>query len=521
MFKILIVDDEAIERKGLRKISMDAFPNLIIEEAENGRTAILKAEEFRPDIVFMDIKMPGIDGVEAANEIKKMDQSVHIIMVSAFDTFEYARQVMRIGVKNYLLKPYTREEVIEPLKKALNEIEREKEKRKEEIILRDHYRRALSIVHSKVISSLLMEASSNQEVMELELEQTFQKESFVMVFDFRTKDDTSDYPRGNELISFIQAEVNHYFPNHFIGVEKMGRFPILIQVSGELNQKGNVRDRAMRCGKEIIRKVRRTFTEYVLSIGIGRVYEELEEFVQSYHEALFALSSLKHPYECMYFNHYVRETDEGESNPYPYHLEKKLLETVTSGNTKEIPYQLQRFWDALLVYCEKSNNVLEKKIGEFLVLLERQIIDSGLSIPLNRRTPETSSFSVHQSELIRIATHIHSMYYSKNKDILLMAKEYISDHFTKALTLEEVAEVVQLSPQYFSKIFKERVGRSFIDYLTEVRVERAKALIRTEQFSVKKVCFEVGYKDPNYFSRVFKKHTGFSPSEYKQKSFRQ
>jgi two-component system, response regulator YesN len=98
----------------------------------------------------------------------------------------------------------------------------------------------------------------------------------------------------------------------------------------------------------------------------------------------------------------------------------------------------------------------------------------------------------------------------------MKAKEYIDEHFAEAITLEEAAEHVGLSPYYFSKLFKDRFGITFIDYITEIRIKRAKELMENPDVSVKEVCYTVGYKDPNYFSRVFKKYTGLTPSEYRK-----
>ncbi|GAE36773.1 response regulator [Halalkalibacter akibai] len=512
MYRVLIVDDETIERKGLHKIISDQYPSVVIEEAENGRMALLKAEQFRPDVVFMDIKMPGIDGVEAAREIKKMNESVQIIMVTAFDTFEYARQVMKIGVKDYILKPSSREEIIDPLAKIFNQIEEERVKRTEEIILKDNYRRALSIVQSRVITSMLMDGSSRESVFELEWEENFQKESFIMVFEFQTAKNEKIISI-HDIMNFLQAELNHFFPNHFIGEDKMNRLPVLIQVGKrESNQKIGVRDLAVTCGKEIIKKVQSFYPNYNLSIGIGRVYNEIEKFVQSYHEALFALSSLKQPNTCEYYNQHLKSKPTEGTIAYPYQSEKLLLETITSGDKEKVATRYRKYMEELTYYCEQRNETVEEKLSEFIVLLDRQIIDSGISL---QTSLDCQSISQFQDKLVQIANHIYMMYYSKNQDVMLVAKDYIIEHYEKALTLEEVAEVVQLSPQYFSKIFKERVGSSFIDYLTELRVEKAKDLMRSKGISVKEVCYEVGYKDPNYFSRVFKKHTGISPSDYR------
>jgi two-component system response regulator YesN len=95
------------------------------------------------------------------------------------------------------------------------------------------------------------------------------------------------------------------------------------------------------------------------------------------------------------------------------------------------------------------------------------------------------------------------------------AAVYIVERYQEELSLEEVAEHVHLNPHYFSKVFKQQTGETFIDYVTRLRIDKAKALILDGQFSLKEVCYMVGYKDPNYFSRVFKKVTGVTPTEYR------
>ncbi|MBY0097232.1 response regulator [Mesobacillus maritimus] len=516
MYRVLIVDDEAIERKGLEMILKGNFPSIEIEEADSGRSAILKAEEFRPDIIFLDIKMPGIDGVEAAKEMKKMNRSVNIFMLTAFDKFEYARQLMKIGVQDYILKPYNREEIIEPFQKAIQEIEQEKAKRTEELTLKDNYRRALSIVQSRVITSMFMQASNKQNVIALDLEETFQKESFVMVVEWLKKNETLTQHEPSEFISYIQSGLNHYFPSYFLGEETMNKIPILIQVDEKnIGQKPKLKELATASGRELISKMRQAFPDFKFSIGIGRIYDEVEKFVQSYHEALYTLSSLKRPYQVHFYSQLLADQENQQENTYPYDLEKKLLDGVTSGHVDDVPTHFKKYLDSLVAYT-KNTKEMEEKISEFLVLLSRQIMDSGISIAVNRHLLEGNSVFKLQEELLSIANHIHSMYYSQSRDIMVQAKEFIADHFDKAITLEEVAEAVNLSPQYFSKTFKERSGCSFIDYLTELRVEHAKELIRSMQKSVKEVCFHVGYKDPNYFSRVFKKYTGVTPSDFRQ-----
>ncbi|WP_088102107.1 response regulator [Halalkalibacter urbisdiaboli] len=521
MYKIMVVDDEMIERQWLRKIISDRYQSQVeIEEAENGRTAILKAEEFRPDIVFMDIKMPGINGIEAAQEIKKQNHATRFIMVSAFDTFEYARQVMRIGVKEYLLKPSTMEEVIQSLEQVIREIVLERSKREEELMLKDNYRRALSVVQSKVITSLLMGDMAEAEMAEFEddWERKLEKDSFVMVFEFMKDGESIEVSELKQYSSFIHAHLNHYFWKSLMGPPRINRLPVLIQLrEEERTDLISLKSRALSTGKEMIEKFRHRYPNTLVSVGIGTKYHEIDKFVQSYHEAIYALTTSSRPYSCIYYSQQVRE---GNDSTYPYKPEKRLLEAITAGLTDELSPKFTEYFDAISSFCNGSVEEIKKKVFEFFIVLKRQMIDSDHTIEINEQFLHANVLGALREsiydEMLRINTHIHSMYYSLNKDVMAIAKDYIEDHYEKPITLEDVSEAVQLSPHYFSKVFKVRTGSSFIDYLTELRVKRAKELMRTKERNLKEICFAVGYKDPNYFSRVFKKVTGMSPSEYRQ-----
>ena len=170
----------------------------------------------------------------------------------------------------------------------------------------------------------------------------------------------------------------------------------------------------------------------------------------------------------------------------------------------------------------RSGNLekIKEKLNEFFILLNRQVYEKQVEVMFHQKYFRTTSIYQLQElvndKVMRITKMIQSLHFSDSKDMISLAKGYIQQHYEKSLTLEEVAEVVQFSPHYFSKLFKERCGKSFIDYVTEVRVERAKELMEKGK-SLKEICFHVGYKDPNYFSRVFRRITGFSPTEYRIK----
>lgn len=188
--RILIVDDESLERMGIKKCLMDDDASKYeIEEAENGRVAIMKAETFRPDLIFMDVKMPGINGIVAAEEILKINTHTKFVILSAYDTFEYARQAMELGIKHYLLKPSSEEDVLEVVEKISNEIKKERSKRNEAILLRDQYERALSVVEGKIIDQIMNGENWEPSEVTNDYLRELEKPSRVIMMDWKTEDD--------------------------------------------------------------------------------------------------------------------------------------------------------------------------------------------------------------------------------------------------------------------------------------------------------------------------------------------
>lgn len=121
----------------------------------------------------------------------------------------------------------------------------------------------------------------------------------------------------------------------------------------------------------------------------------------------------------------------------------------------------------------------------------------------------------HRSYVLSALQRIREEREEQTIHVLDKAKSYIESKFAEDISLEEVADVVHLNPHYFSKVFKQHIGETFIDFLTRLRIAKAKELMASNELSLKEVCFEVGYKDPNYFSRVFKKVTGMTPTEFR------
>jgi len=157
MIKLLIVDDEQIEREGMKAILNRAFPELIIEQANNGNEAVEMAVSFSPDLVLMDIQMPGMNGLEAVEKILEDFPRMKFIMVTAFDTFNYVQSALKLGAKDYILKPSKVSEIRTTVGKVLIEIENERELLLESNMQREMLQKTLALVETDVVTQLLFD----------------------------------------------------------------------------------------------------------------------------------------------------------------------------------------------------------------------------------------------------------------------------------------------------------------------------------------------------------------------------
>jgi two-component system, response regulator YesN len=510
MLTLIIVDDEPLERIALKKIISTHEPDIkIIGEAPNGRMAIEMAKEHQPDLMLMDIKMPGIDGVEAVKQIRKISPTTKFIMVSAFDTFEYAKEVMQQGVKEYVLKPSRSEDILGSIARVKEEIYAEREQKRQHERLKEHLHRAITMAQTEWLSALLLDQIQDirfeewSEFLGIEVDA-----GYVAVFSFKpshdnvTKEEKMRWYRW--LKNYLRENSVH---EHILGVMTETKVPVLFfcQTKEERSiMKANIQSLV----RPLIQQFKQTFDQTDVAVGIGLLYEDIEKINQSYHEALLALEQIPQDSHVSYA-FASKQMKQDWSVKGLLEVEKELLEAVRKGDLFQALEQFERYYETIT-----SNH--EEKMEELFILLSRMMMELGTEY--ERRTfPSGDSLKeAAKAELTSVVQIVQAWRNSRAKGLMMKAKEYIDEHFAEAITLEEAAEHVGLSPYYFSKLFKDRFGITFIDYITEIRMKRAKELMENPDVSVKEVCYTVGYKDPNYFSRVFKKYTGLTPSEYRK-----
>ena len=524
MYRIMLADDEGIVTDSIKFIIDKEFPGLCeTETAKTGRAVIELAESFRPDIAFMDIQMPGINGIEAMKEIRSNNSATVFIILSAYDKFDYAREAINLGVFEYLNKPFSREMITDVLQRAMKQIDTAKERRRQELSIREKIETVTPVIESGFIYSVLFQEShvttDNYKSL-LGIEDDY---GYMMVISVMDADSGSENPVGSGIK--VQAEYNRirdiirgrlgcvtgpllsnkiicYFPHKEKRTEYSERVDIIERSEGLL--------------KELCEK-----TGFRARIGIGSV-QPIEAAADSYKDALQALTVSKAdvahasdlPVGCVY------EPD------YPADTEKKLFAAVEAGDVGLARDQALSFFTWMKETYPDALIDARLKCLEFVLYAEKLSYKSGgMTYRFLRRSDylpsvmECADFGELENWFIlkigEAARNITTKKEEKLGNLVEDAKHYIMENYDRDISLDEVSGIVDVSPYYFTRLFKEETGETFLEFLTRIRMERAKELMKDPNISIKDICTQVGYSDPNYFSRIFKKAVGMTPTEYR------
>ncbi|MBQ7260002.1 MAG: helix-turn-helix domain-containing protein [Lachnospiraceae bacterium] len=529
MYKIMLADDEGIVIDSLRFIIDKSFEGLFeVETAKTGRQVIELAESFKPDIAFMDIQMPGINGIEAMKEIKRFNSGIIFIVLSAYDKFDYAKEAIGLGVLEYLNKPFTREMIETVLKRAMDKIRHERENRRRELLIREKIETVTPVIESGFIYSVLFQENYAEDARKYkELLSIEEEYGYMLVAAGGEEDD------GNELSNPVGSGIKlqkHYTKireiiksklNCVIGPLLSNKIICFIPVSENETEYEKRIAIIEKC--EIMRHELEERTGVKFKIGIGGI-ESLPELPDSYRQALEALRFSKQGVA------HARDLSVGcaYEPDYPVEIEKKLFLAVESGNLKETKECADSFFTWMeQTYPERLTDI-KLKCLEFVLWAERlAYLSGGMLYVFTYRSdylPTITGFSDMNEvrlwfveKLKEAAANVTCKKEEKIVSVISQARQYIEKNYSRDISLDDVANSVDVSPYYFSRMFKEETGETFIEYLTRTRIDHAKELIMDPRMPIGEIGQAVGYVDPNYFSRIFKKTVGVTPREYRNR----
>lgn len=522
MYKIFIVDDEQIVLDAIKVIIDRYMENAsVVGTARNGKEAVEKIIAANPHVVLMDIQMPGINGIDAIREIKEHNGCIEFIIISAYEHFEYAREAVNLGVKEYIIKPINRFKLVEVIRKAINEIGRRDEKRRKELDNIEKMGNILPVLEHGFIYSVLMNRDFGDELVRYrDILGLSDEGGYIMVIEFGEKDE--DIELSNKIGSSVKSsEFYRYFRDKLkckykciVGPTIINRIVVFVPAEGCGGDEYGQRLRSIETAEYVIGLLG-NHTGFDFRIGIGGRCG-INDLNVSYEEALKALRES----EGEEIIHIMDVKENNDSLKNLMGLEKRLIENIEAGKREALSNA-----NIIFEYIEHYHGQdFRNRVMELMILVYRAAFNMGVHEDrfINygqyiKEMAELEEASMRRWCENRIDHILKKIKENKDKNIsklIFQAKNFIDNNYMKDISLEEVSKLVGVSPQYFSRLFKEQTGGNFIEYLTRVRIEHSKELIRSTNKSVKEICFEVGYNDPNYFSRLFRKVVGISPTEY-------
>ena len=513
MFKLLIVDDEKIVIDAVTFIIEKEFKQVIeLNTAKSGREAIEKCLSFNPDIVLMDIRMPGINGIEAINEIKKTQLNTIFIIVSAYEQFEYAKEAIGLGVNDYILKPIIKNNLVNTIQNVIKKLTTEREKRIIEIQNIENYQNLIPFIeHGFIYSIILGESYGNKIAKYKELLGLSEAGGYIMILE---SNQMLEVEGEHEYYKLIR-DAFKYKCNCLIGPLMINR--IVVFISSDFEVEYSDRVKAYEMATYVVSRLKDFSIELELNIGIGS-YKSVKNISSSYEEALRAL----HHYKDKGIAHIKDITALADNiTEYPRDQENRLIEMIMNIDEEEAFDAFNKIY--MWVLKNYGNSLKEGKwrLMELMMTIDRiafnfLINDDNKNYLFNMSSIEEYLVleGLCRERIAHIMRSISEFQKKKVNRIIVNAKLFIDENFSNEIALEEVSKAVCVSPHYFSRLFKEETSENFIEYVTRIRIDRAKEFMKSSNLSIKEICFKVGFADPNYFSHIFKKSERLTPSEY-------
>jgi len=522
MYSVFLVDDEPIVLEGIRsKIDWESSGFTFAGEATDGEIALSMIHELKPDILITDIKMPFMDGLQLAAAIKKTQPWIKIIILSGHDEFDYAKKAISIGIEDYLLKPFTSEEVVAALKKAAVQIDKERTQLSDISKMREALKSRDTLLKKEFLNNLVHGSADMNNVMGkcqelgIDLISRYYK---ILITRISSKSENAE---NQEAACSL---LNSYSSTWEQTLSFFHHKNSLICICKGLAQ-NELEENVYRVAESIEHIVTQNPDCSVIT-AIGKTVEHLSSISESYADA-------KKIIEVSNFNNQTRiissddiqMDDTGllelkEKDPMVERLKyavKNDISVIIEESLNLInsnPGQFQFFASYLLADLIFAVSKLIENLGGNIKeikpeILQRSFIDSAVQ--------NESHFIKELESILTFALEYRdSKITGKYGDVILKAKKYIDENYAdQNTTLTTVAEVVCLSPNHFSTIFSQECKTTFIEYLTDVRIENAKRLMKETDMKGYDIAYECGFSDPHYFSYIFKKNTGLSPREFR------
>lgn len=525
MFSAILADDEINILNLLEGlIDWNALNIKIAAKCMTGTETYQRILTETPDIVIIDIKMPGLSGLEVVRKIQEQNIFPNFILISGHKEFEYARSAIQYSVENYLVKPINKEELTENLQQIIQRMEKERSSKNYEKMLENQIETNLAISRTHFLKMLFLSPDLQEQKSLEELNQIYGLELFSGFFRvISIKPDTKKLftlPQYQILLKQIYeyaCQKFHASSQKAYGIIDNNEIIFLMNYTSE--------EELAVFLISVFELLKNKFYSYCyVTLGISSRREQL--FQVSFQEAHAAVISRIFLGKHRIIDYSGLSQFKSKLNLSTY-LEQigTYIDTLNLSGVEKLFLHLQEDFSNDTI---SPSSVIDL-CAKFLELLKDQIRNqyqkAGIDYDFPKKQYQAQIQNASSKEdLISTLKHMiigeisafQKLQYTKDSRYISQAKEYIHDHLDQNITLNEVAEMLYINPSYFSTLFKKETGETFSNYITQTRIGRSKELLRDLKYSISEVSAMVGYQDSKYFSKVFQKTVGIKPSKFRK-----
>jgi len=538
MMRALIVDDEIEIREGLRKrISWNEYGIGEVLVADDGDTALAIAKAARPDLIVTDIKMnrmSGLELLEAMSAIEGYDWKA--VMISGYDDFELVKQAMRLGAMDYILKPINTEELGRIVSRAVEQVRRTRIDRQNRAKINYQAHLAAPKLREELLRELVehacdpyRETRAAHRLQALQLDWIARSPLQVMVIeadDLKAFAQRPGFRNEQELVLFaignvVSQTLAEQYPCPSALFDDSEHRWVAVLGAGCPDQASRVGLLGQACLDRI--------NEYVkvkASVGISTSMKAWKHIHDLYREALELLEQ-----KAIYGGNrlYTEQEPESEAGGSGLSIRKpgELLDLLKYGSDGDIHDAMEQFDSMVQSWGMVHPREIQQRIFQWLMEIFRGAAAIGWPNKDWERDPIALWEKLEQYdslESLRVQAEAHLLAIAADfrklsvgpSQIVLIAEQVIRSRYADNLSLQTVADEVHVTPVWLSKLFKRDKQMTFLAYLTEVRIARAKEMLGDVGNKIYQVSYQVGYKDPVHFTKLFKKQTGLTPKEYRK-----
>jgi two-component system response regulator YesN len=513
--RILVVEDEiAVRRSLVGKLRSEGM-SLLIEEAQNAEEAYELIQVSPPEIIFLDMRMPGMGGMKFLKVLAAEFPEIKVVIISGFSDFEFAQQALRCGAVDYLLKPILKETLHNTLGAVIEQVREYSAKRTREVRTSLIYNESVPLLRSSLLNKLLkgINLRADEIVKRLThlgvvLDSPFHILAVIRVIDYNKA--VSFYMKDSSLLFFaLENVINESMgvSNGFVGFTNEVKENEFVCIFGldDLEEIGQIVERL----GIVIGNVAK-FNKFNVAVSVSRSFSELNHMHQVYEEASILCGESNGTGVLLVGEHTTlfEVGFQGQLSPDDVYRLHAILER---GEIKAIlPFVDEAVHDER---DKLAAAAIYRAIEEYM---KRKYGESAKYFSCSKPSPEVEVKNQLIKTITDAAQYVARQGEAEPNEVIRKAMAYIDQYYYEDLTLEFISSKFFLNRTYFSELFSKEAGESFKKYVNRIRIEKAKRLLVSQKMKASAVAELVGFNDPVYFSIIFKKYTGMPPGEYKQ-----